>query len=250
MAKPAQTPAAPTDTDLLDDKGTFSGNPDDSGTPSGTKKTQAASEPPEKVKVRVGNEEIETDAASAAFMNAMMGQIQILSQQVTGMSKPPVAALIAKSDAYDYATGLFTEPEVALNKLRAEIKAEVKAELGGMYEAAETKKDFWNTFYSENADLKTEKLVVDAVLQRDYSKLSTMPIAEASAKLSDSVKKELMRLKGGKSDSDTSNKGVEGSSTRLNTPNTGQPTDSNIMSLSEIIRNRQQARRKAQFSKE
>lgn len=251
MGKAQTTPAAAAnntdDAALLDDKGHFSGSA--TGNDDDVPAKQATT--PEKVKVRVGNEEIETDPASAAFMNAMMGQIQILSNQVQqnmGTQKAPVADA-KKPASYDYSTGLFTEPEVALKNLREEIKSEVKAEMTTAYNSAETQKEFWASFYTENEDLKKEKMIVQAVLTRDYAKLSVMEVGAAAKTLSESVKKELMRLSGGKSDSGAG-RGVEGGSTRSSTTNSGQSGDNKILSLSEIIRKRQEARRKATFSKE
>lgn len=244
------------DAPIPDDKGTFSGaaNPGDQGKkaadPSDTSGSKVNNAQPALVKVRVGNETIETDVASAAFMNAMMGQIQILNEQVQKQGKPVDDKKNKKDDAYDYSTGLFTETQVALDKLRAEIKAEVKAEMTGAYTAAETQKEFWSSFYEENKDLKGEKMLVNAILSHHYSKLSNLPVADAAKELSTLVKKELLRLSGGKSDSDSTNTAIEGGSTRKSAPSGGQGDSGKILSLSDIVRKRQEARRKATYVKE
>lgn len=233
---------------LLDDKGTFSGGGDGGGD---GKKADPTPKTEAKVKVRVGNDEIETDAASAAAINALLQNNSQLYDYIkqAGIGKAP-ADDGKKKAGYDYATGLFTEPEVALQKLREEIKAEVKGEITTAYNAAESQKDFWNSFYSENADLKDEKMIVNAVMARDWATLKDLDPKAAAKKLVEATKKELMRLKGGKSDSDPDARQIEGGSNKNSAPSGKKEDDSKVLSLSDIIKKRQEARRKAQFSKE
>lgn len=243
MPSAAQTVTPTDDKPLLDDKGAFSQKE-----PTGTTEPRDKPAADAKVRVQIGNEFIETDAASAAALNQLMGMNQQLADQIR-KTIPADKPAAKKADGYDYSVGLFTEPEVAIAKLRAEIKAEVMGEVTTAYNGAETQKQFWKSFYTENADLKEDKFVVDAVLARDWSKLQNLPTAEAGKKLAESVKKELMRLKGGKSDSDPS-RSLEGSSNRNTAPSDNKGGDDKVLSLSEIVRKRQEARRKATFSKE
>lgn len=233
---------------LLDDKGAFSG---DDGAGKKAKPAAKVETPVEKVKVRVGNDEIETDAASAAAINALMqsnSQLYGYLQQMQGTQKPKAEE---KKAGYDYATGLFTEPEVALQKLRDEIKAEVKGEITTAYTAAETQKGFWNSFYKDNKDLEDEKMLVNAVMARDWNSLKDMSPEAAAKKIAENTKKEIMRLNGGKSPSDPDAREVEGGgANKKAAPNGGNSDDNKVLSLSEIIKKRQEARRKAQFSKE
>lgn len=236
------------DKPLLDDKGAFSDGGD--GGEGDGKKADPTPKTEAKVKVRVGNDEIETDAASAAAINALMqnnSQLYNYIQQI-GAGKPAPEG--DKKKGYDYATGLFTEPEEALKRLREEIKAEVKGEITTAYNAAESQKDFWNSFYSKNEDLKDEKMLVNAVMARDWASLKDMAPEAAAKKLVEATKKEIMRLKGGKSDSDPDARPIEGGGNKKSAPSGNSQDDSKVLSLSDIIKKRQEARRKAQFSKE
>lgn len=231
---------------VLDDKGVFTGSGDDKG-----KKAPAADEgKTEKVKVRVGNDELETDAASAAAINALLQNNNQLYDYIKNMTGKPAPKDEGKKPGYDYATGLFTEPEEALKRLREEIKAEVKGEITTAYNAAETQKDFWQGFYKDNSDLSDEKMMVNAVMTRDWAILKDLAPAAAAKKLAEATKKELMRISGGKSPSDDNARQIEGGSTKNSAPAGKKSDDDKVLSLSDIIKKRQEARRKAQFSKE
>lgn len=243
IAAKTDTPAAPkTDNEIVE--------PIPGSEVPPVKTTAAASPPaaPERVKVKVGNEEIETDAASAAAINALMTNNAQLADMIRKGTQP--AAPTKKADTYDYATGLFTEPEVALARLRAEMKAEIMGEVTAAYTTAETKKDFWAGFYTDNDDLAGEKLIVNAVMARDWDKLKDLSAADAAKKLSEASKKEIMRLSGGKSPSDPDHRPIEGGGDRKTAPKGGNPEPEKVLSISDVIRARKEAQRKAQFSKE
>lgn len=250
-AKQTTPTSKPADADLLDDKGAFSGSPpeDDDTPPSPKSKKDDA---PPRVKVKIGDQELETDPGSAAAINSLMQMnAQMLAQIQAGYRAPSGSQPEKKADAYDYETGLFTEPAVALKRLREEIKTEIKNEMTGQYNAAESKKEFWNGFYTANPELKDNKLIVDAVVQRDWNKLSVMPVADADKAIATAAKKEIMRLSGGKSKSDEGEQNnLEGGSAKNPPSKSRNSEESAVTSLSDVIRNRQAARRKAQFTKE
>lgn len=235
----------------LDDKGVFTGNPEENNEPEAKKgKSKPNSD---RVKVTIGDQELETDAASAAVINSMLQMNQEMAALIrNGYSQPakqPAAA--PKAPEFDYDTELFTNPKGAIERLRSEIKAEVKAEMTGQYNAAESSKAFWNEFYSTNADLKGEKLIVDAILQRDWAKLKDMDAPKAAKYLAESTKKEIMRLSGGKSESDPDFRPSEGGSNKApaTKKNSGSDDENTPKSLSDIIRARQEQRRNAQYRK-
>lgn len=238
----------PTDADVLDGKGAFDGDP--TGGAGG--KTTKKDDPPkvERVKVKVGDAEIETDAAAAAALTALMQNNAQMADYIRKGYKEPPKDEPKDKKGYDYATGLFTEPEVAIARLRAEIKQETIAEVSAAYTQAETKKDFWTGFYKDNEDLAGEKLIVEAVLGRDWAKLKDLTPADAAKKLSEAAKKEIMRLSGGKSPADPNPRPVEGAGDGKNLRASGKTGDEKVLSLSDVIRARKEARRKAQFSKE
>lgn len=253
-----------TDDDVLD-KSTFPGanpNPEDGkGTPPADKKAGKKDTPPaddgqpKRVKVKVGEHELETDESSAAAINALMKQNTDLYAYLRNIQPPAnntgkdkdTKGSKADAEEYDYETELFANPKEAVKRLRAEIKAEITGELENKYNRAESEKEMWKIFYKENEDLKEEKWMVDAVLQRDYASLKDLPASEAMKKLATSVKKELLRLKGGRSDADNANTELEGSgNARLNAKKSGHSQEDEVPSLSALIRQRQEARRKAQ----
>lgn len=244
---PSTTGGKPDDKTLLDDKGAFSGKTP----PADGKKPDDNT--PKKVKVQITADSfIETDEASATALQALISMNQQLAAQVqqAGFRKLDDTKPDDKSKKpYDYATELFTNPDEAIKRLRAEIKSEVKDEMTAQYNAVETQKEFWTSFYADNDDLKSEKLIVQAVLNRDMSKLKDLSIPEAAKKLAEATKKELMRLKGGTSDADDSRQ-LEGGSNKNPVPPKNKSDDDKVLSLSDIVRKRQAARHKAQFSKE
>lgn len=245
--------STPSEADLMDDKGALSGPPEDN-TNVPSEKKQKKDDTPARVKVKIGDTELETDPGSAAALNSLLqmnaqltAAMQAGYRAPNGSNSPPAKK---EADAYDYETGLFTEPAVALKRLREEIKSEVKAEMTGQYNAAETKKEFWSSFYTANTDLKDEKLIVDAIVQRDWNKLSSMSIEDASKAIATAAKKEIMRLSGGKSSADEGDQNnLEGGSTKKIPSKSGNSGQPEVTSLSDVIRKRQEARRKAQFTK-
>lgn len=239
-------PAPHPDTALMDDAGAFGGG---DGKGKGGK-TPAPPAPPERVKVKVGDNELETDAASAAAINSLLAANAQMTEFVRKGYKPAEEKPPTKPADYDYETQLFVNPKEAIARLKAEAKAEIMAEVSAAYTQAESKKDFWSGFYAENEDLRDEKFIVEAVLGREWAKLKDLPPADAAKKLSEAAKKELMRLSGGKSPTDPNPRPVEGGGDGKSTPPAGKVTPDNVLSLSEVIRKSQTARRKAQFSKE
>lgn len=249
-AAPAPAPA-PVDAPELDDKGAFSGkaNPDadndEPADPPASKSKPSA----DRVKVMVGDQELETDAASAAVINSMLQMNQEMAAMIRNGYKAPAPAPAPKAQEFDYETELFTNPKGAIERLRAEIKSEVKAEMTGQYNAAESSKAFWTTFYDENKDLKGEKLMVDAVLNRDWAKLKDMDAPKAAKHLAEATKKEIMRLSGGKSESDPDFRPSEGGSNKGTPAKDPKNNEEKPKSLSDIIRARQEQRRTAQYRK-
>lgn len=213
--------------------------------------------PSGKVKVKVGKQELETDSATAAVLEGLLEQNQQLFTYLQNLQAPnhqlrPAVKSPDSAAGYDYENGLFTEPKVALQHLREEIEADIRTKLTLDYNQAESAKSFWAGFYDEHKELKSEKLLVDAILARDYAKLANLSAEDASEKLSASVKKELLRLNGGRSNSDPNFRGVEGGSHpgSKSSQTSGQTSNDGVGSLSDVIRARQKARREAMFHKE
>lgn len=229
-------------------------NPFDGKTPDGA---PAAKKPeaPERVKVKVGEEEFETDAASAAAINALNASNAQMADFIRkGFKTPDAPAPVKKAEEYDYETQLFVNPKEAIARMKAEMRADIMGEVTAAYTNAETKKDFWSGFYSTNTDLAGEKMIVDAVTARDWNKLKDLPMADAGKKIAEAAKKELMRLSGGTSKSDPDARPIEGSgNNKKPAPRDQNDDEDKVLSLSDVIRKRKEARTKAstlQISKE
>lgn len=236
-----------TDADVLDPNHPFNGDadPDDplKGVDPDTGKKAG-----KKVKVKVADAEMETDEASAAVINALQKQntdLYAYLKNIGAPSKPEPKKADPKDGGkpYDWSTELFVDPEGALKRLRAELKEEIKTEMTTAYNNAEGEKTFWNLFYKDNDELKEHDHFVRAILNRDYAELADLPTAKAAAELSTRVKKELLKLRGGRSNADESDRSLEGGSTRSNAKNTGQNKEEVVSSLGDLIRKRAAARR-------
>lgn len=261
MAKAApvtQTPAAKGgDEGSLDDKGVFSGktgddnDDDDDQDPPAGKPAAKSKANADKVKVTIGDQELETDAASAAVINSMLQMNQEMAAMIRNGYKTaaPEAKPAAKAEEFDYETELFTNPKGAIARLRAEITQEVETKLSGQYQADQSSKAFWGQFYSDNKELKEEKMIVNAVLQRDWAKLKDMDGPKAAKALAEATKKEIMRLSGGKSESDPDFREEEGGSNKGRQRKDPPKDDDEPKSLSDIVRARQAQRRNAQYRK-
>lgn len=253
QAKAAPAPApAPKADDILDDGGAFSGKSADGNDvqDDDPPEDQPAKGKADRVKVTIGDQELEVDAAAAAVITSMQQMNQEMAAMIRNGYKTPAAPAPAPKDEYDYETELFTNPKGAIERLRAEIKAEVKSEMTGQYNAAESQKAFWAEFYSSNKELADEKLIVNAVLQRDWAKLKDMDGPKAAKALAEASKREIMRLTGGKSPSDPDFRPAEGGSGNKMPARKDPPKDEDApKSLSDIIRARQQQRRNAQYRK-
>lgn len=244
----------PADKPLIDPEHPFNGadpdNPMADVDPDTGKKKEPASK---KVKVKVGDTELETDESSAAVINALNKQTTDLYAYLKGITGTPQAKPAAKEDnkdEYDWETELFVNPKEALKRLRSEIKEEVKAEMTTAYNGAESSKQFWAAFYADHAELKEHDFYVKAILQRDYAQLENMPASEGATELAKRVKKELLKLSGGKSNADETHRPLEGGSTRANAKSASQNVEDVVPSIGELIRRRQAGRRAATFSKE
>lgn len=153
-------------------------------------------------------------------------------------------------ETIDFDKELYTDPKKVFGQFRDEIKAEIQQEMTDKYNADQTMKDFWTTFYSENKDMKGKELLVDAVFQRALKDIGELPIPKAKEELASRVRTEALKISGGTNrDADTSKRNrtlVEAGSGPASRggegrQNSGERTIPN--SLSALIRSRQNARR-------
>ncbi|MFQ5895652.1 MAG: hypothetical protein ACE5JJ_07540 [Nitrospinota bacterium] len=145
--------------------------------------------------------------------------------------EPPISELI------------FSEPERFVESLEQRIVGK----LTSAYTADKNQEKFWGDFYRDNPELSKAPKVVEATLRDNWASLSGMTPPEASAKLADLSRAELLRLTelirpaGGEREVPGRGRAVVergggGASAAL-----GEPEGPN--SLSEVVRTRRRARR-------
>lgn len=148
-----------------------------------------------------------------------------------------------KKPEEDDADLLFTDPSAFKRKLREEIETDLRGE----YEREKQREAFWDRFYKVNDDLKKDhQILVEAVMNRDYQELVTLPVGDQFTKLGDRVRDELLRL-AGKSRSDQPSKRtvVEGADndTPRKAPADDEPAgDDKVVSIADVLKAQRQAR--------
>lgn len=159
---------------------------------------------PETVEVTVGDKTFKLSKEAAEAVTAMQAaatskvseytkQISDLQAQITAAGKPPVKA--APQPGID-TDKMFTDPKAFIADLTAQIKGDVTASLTKAYNAATAERDFWDSFYGANPDLKANDFYVQAVLNREQATLGPLKVSEAITKLADIVKADLLKLAG------------------------------------------------------
>lgn len=160
-------------------------------------KTPAAAA--EAVEVKLGDKTFKVDKATAeaiaAFKDATekagvttKAQLDALSAQVTKLTPKEVVKPAAEGTNYE--TLLFTNPEEAVRR----IKAEIREELNGTLAATNAQQSFWTEFYVQNPDLKDADWLVKSILTREMPRMMKMQVPEAIKDLSDTVKGEILKL--------------------------------------------------------
>lgn len=195
---------------------------------------------PKKTTVKFGDQEFEVDANLAAALTAF--QTNLEAEFRTQQQPTPPKTPAKKDEPYDYEVGLFTEPAVAVAKLREEILAQVRGE----YAAVKDTEAFWTTFYAENKDLKELDFLVESVMNKNWAKIKDLPAERGMkelAKLSREAATKLGRPAVKDDSKNTNNRQMtEGASTPgVKIP--VQPQNTQVTSLSEIVRQRQAAKR-------
>ena len=206
---------------------------------------------PELVEVKLGEKTVKLDAATAEAVKAIQETAEaagVTARQLQAkldVANRPADKKDGSEEPYDYETNLFTDPKGALARLRAEIVAEVE----GKTNLKAAQKDYWDTFYQQNADLAGYRWVVDAVFSRDYATFGALTVGDSQKKLSETVKADLLKLRGGKNEADTTPGGEGGTeSTRGRTKHDTGDKGSDAHrtgGLTATIKARRDARREA-----
>jgi hypothetical protein len=183
------------------------------------------------------------DAAAAAGVAAKEVETRLNAQLEELRKKLPGTPAATPNPEDDLDTLLFTNPKEAAKRIKEEAKAEIRAEIG--VTTAQT--NFWTDFYGEFPELKDDDLVVKAIMNRDYEDLRPLKVPEAIKKLGESAQKYLMD-RGVERKKQKKDPGTEGG----NQPSARGPKKAEgersqtAPSLSQVLKERQQARREAQ----
>ncbi len=144
----------------------------------------------------------------------------------------------------DLSTLMFENPAEYNRLMREEIKAEIRQE----YTQDQGLRDFWRSFYRKHDDLDGEDSLVQAVMQRHWGELQTLPVSSAQDKIADLTRGEILRiskkLKGGNTEEELpqGRAVVEGASRPVSRTRKTEEDEGKPKTLSEVIRDRRQAR--------
>ena len=213
---------------------------------------------PTHVEVRIGNETFKVDPAVAKILQAaeaniaaqtgdMARTVNALQQELQSLKQAQANPQVGiDPDAFDYNTELFVNPKATLERFGHEVANRVRQELGAANQMQQAQAAFWDSFYTQNDDLKAHDWFVKALLSRDYAKLRDLPADKAIEKLSETAKGELLKMGVGKDLKPGKGKpAAEGGNEP--TParsKVGNGADTVPGSLSAVLRARAEARRK------
>ena len=85
---------------------------------------------------------------------------------------------------------MFEDP----TKYRELMSAEIKEDLRKEYSQQRGLDQFWSGFYTQNKDLEGENTIVESIANKNWTHLGTLPVADATSKLAELTRKELMRI--------------------------------------------------------
>lgn len=161
------------------------------------------------------------------------------------------AAKRRAGESIDFDKELYTDPKKVFGQFRDEIKAEIQQEMTDKYNADQTMREFWSSFYTENKDMKGKEILVDAVFQRALKDIGELPIGKAKEELASRVREAALQISGtrGRQDGSSSERNrtlVEaGSGPASRGGEGGRERTERVIpnSLSALIRSRQNARR-------
>lgn len=141
---------------------------------------------------------------------------------------------------------IFSNPEQAVELIEKNIlkkvderDSNIKTELETKYEREQAEKKYWNEFYKDNKDLKDADFVVKAIFQQHWNELGPMTPNQASKRLAELSREAILKLV---PSNDSKSVQVEGGATPSTKPSR-TPEGEKIVTMGQIIRNRNKARR-------
>lgn len=204
---------------------------------------------PETVAVKVGDQEIQVDKATAELIEAQNAQFQA---QIEQLKKPapapapsPAPAPASEPQETDWDELAYNNPSGFADK----IIETVTEKLTGQYNAQTAMRDFWGDFYDKNEDLKGHKTIVQAVMNQNMATLGDMPANEASSKLADMTRETIVGLvkQFGPKDPPSTQQSrtvVETGSGPAQPEPQPAEGDKKVLTMTDALRERRKARRK------
>jgi hypothetical protein len=205
--------------------------------------------PPEVDEVEEGEEEESEEveepdpvAALRSEVEALKADNEQLRKQMPPAQPKPVATPPAGKTKTAWSSLLFSNPDDAVEKIKAEAKAEALEEIRGEYTKDQNAKKFWADFYRKNKDLEDDHDLVELTLNSNLNKLANVPVERAMKELADLTRERIIRYAGGVKGK-TRKTLVEGDRGPPSRP--APKPEAQVHSLSEVIRNRRKSRASA-----
>jgi hypothetical protein len=199
------------------------------------------------VPAEVAEAVIALKASSEATLRQAQDMIASLKQ---GAAPAGGASPGADPDAAFYKqleTDLFTDPAGAAKRLVERAVATAEAKLTNSYRAERGQEQFWSDFYAAHADLRTHKEYVTFVAMRDFEALKALPTTQAINKIAETVKADILKLRGNAGGTGTGRATAEGGTeSGGGTSNAGSEHSlTEPKGLTGVLKQRAEARRKA-----
>lgn len=132
---------------------------------------------------------------------------------------------------------LFTNPKRALERLRTEIREEIRTE----YYQEEGRKNFWTKFHVDNPDLVSAQRLSAVLLQEHWTELKDKTQPDARERLAELVREEIAKYAAPAGERTTPRTTVEGPSTPAPAKPAEAPKPKDT--ISDILRKRRDNRR-------
>lgn len=210
----------------------------------------APSEAPSASKVRLGDREFELDPNTAGAFEALSGMIQQGFDSLRQPAPQPKEQNVNEDDPWAGIDELlFTDPKAALTKVRDMTKKELMEQ----YEQDRSQMTqqqvidkFWSDFWSEHNDLnkRDDQVFVEAVFSKNHAELSKiMDHGTLSNRLAELTREELLKLA---RRAKTTRASVEsGGTTPKRESKPVVDEESNVRSISDLVKERRKKRREA-----
>lgn len=118
----------------------------------------------------------------------------------------------------------------------------VKSELTNQYQTEQSTKQFWDSFYKSNDDLKNDDFIVKAVMARDWNELKDLKTSDAQKEIAERTRQQILGYM-----KPNESKGVQLEGSSLPRTKKAEAKEEKVTTISDQLRARAQARRKAAF---